>query len=63
MITCVSAAEFKIAQQCGLFVITEPDELEDLVYHYERVKGGADECIQLVRKRLVCVCARVLASL
>ena len=32
---CVDAEEFKIAQQCGLFVIVEADELEDLVYHYE----------------------------
>jgi len=44
---CVDAEEFKIAQQCGLFVIVEADELEDLVYHYER-RGAFEHVIALL---------------
>lgn len=46
---CVDAKEFKIALQCGLNVIVEPDELEELVYHYER-RGAFDEAITLLEK-------------
>jgi clathrin heavy chain len=46
---CVDAKEFKIAQQCGLNVIVEADELEELVYHYER-RGAFDEAIALLEK-------------
>jgi hypothetical protein len=44
---CVDAEEFRIAQQCGLFVIVEADELEDLVYHYER-RGAFEHVVALL---------------
>jgi clathrin heavy chain len=46
---CVVAKEFDIAQSCGLHVVTHGDELEDLVFHYERC-GAFDEAITLLEK-------------
>eukprot|EP00004_Rigifila_ramosa_P013327 TRINITY_DN293_c0_g1_i1.p1 TRINITY_DN293_c0_g1~~TRINITY_DN293_c0_g1_i1.p1 ORF type:complete len:1689 (+),score=479.53 TRINITY_DN293_c0_g1_i1:58-5067(+) len=44
---CVEAKEFKLAHTCGLHIIVHPDELDDLVLHYEE-RGYFDEVIALL---------------
>ena len=35
--SCVSSEEFRLAQVCGLHIIIQPDELEDLIRYYENL--------------------------
>lgn len=46
---CVAAAEFKLAQICGLHIIVSPDHLEELIYHYER-HGHWEQLIGLLEQ-------------
>lgn len=44
---CVEAKEYKIAAQAGMQIIIHPDELEDLISHYES-HGVTEEMISLL---------------
>jgi clathrin heavy chain len=44
---CVDAGEFKLAQVCGLHIITHGDELDELIRHYE-ARGHFDQIIALL---------------
>lgn len=44
---CMAAGEFRLAQQCGLNIITDPDHLEELVSTYEQ-GGHFEELIKLL---------------
>jgi len=35
-LACLRADEFRLANQCGLYIIVHPDHLEELIGHYER---------------------------
>lgn len=43
----VDKGEFRMAQQCGMFIIVEPDELEDLIAYYEQ-EGYVEEIMNLI---------------
>jgi clathrin heavy chain len=44
---CVAAEQFRLAQVCGLHIIVEPNELEDLIVFYEEL-GHIEELISLL---------------
>lgn len=46
-LACVEEKEFRLAQQAGLYIVTNPDELETLVHTYES-RGYFSELIQLL---------------
>ena len=48
---CVEAGEFKLAATAGLAIIINPDHLEDLVYHYERL-GHFEHVMELLEQGL-----------
>lgn len=48
---CVKAGEFRLAAICGLHIIVQPDHLEELINHYERV-GHPQELMQLIEQGL-----------
>lgn len=48
---CVEAHEFRLAQICGLSIIVSPDDLEELIEHYERF-GHFEELIKLMEQGL-----------
>ena len=45
--TAVDQKEFRIAQQCGVYIIVEPDELEDLISYYEQ-EGYVEEIMEVI---------------
>jgi len=49
--SCVAAEEFRLAQVCGLHIIVQPDELEDLIEHYEKL-GHIEELQTLLEAGL-----------
>ena len=48
---CVASEEFRLAQVCGLHIIVQPDELEDLIEHYEKL-GHIEELSALLEAGL-----------
>lgn len=44
---CVRAKEFKVAQECGIHVVSHPDHLESLCNHYEKF-GYVSQLINLL---------------
>ena len=48
---CVASEEFRLAQVCGLHIIVQPDELEDLIEHYEKL-GHVEELSSLLEAGL-----------
>lgn len=48
-VACVEAQKFKLAEQAGLYIVTQADELEELVHVYES-RGHFEELIQLLEK-------------
>jgi clathrin heavy chain len=48
---CVASEEFRLAQVCGLHIIVQPDELEDLIEHYEKL-GHVEELQALLEAGL-----------
>lgn len=48
---CVDAKEFRLAQMCGLNIITVADEIEEVIRTYE-VRGFFDELIHLMESGL-----------
>eukprot|EP01048_Picozoa_sp_COSAG05_P002188 COSAG05_NODE_84_length_20716_cov_100.586312_2_plen_1571_part_00 len=49
--SCVASEEFRLAQVCGLHIIVQPDELEDLIEHYEKL-GHIEELQALLEAGL-----------
>jgi len=49
--SCVKAKEFRLAQICALHIIVNPDELEELIAHYETY-GHFDEVISVMEAGL-----------
>ena len=49
--SCVSGEKFRLAQVCGLHIIVEPNELEDLIVFYEEL-GHVEELIALLEAGL-----------
>ena len=45
--SAIEAKEFRMAEQCGMHIIVEPDELEDIISFYEQ-EGFVDEIMQLI---------------
>lgn len=48
---CVRSKEFRLAAIAGLNIVIHPDNLDDLIHHYERF-GYYRECIQLLESGL-----------
>lgn len=48
---CVHAGEFRLAQQCGLHIIMNPDHLEELIESYEKL-GHFEELVKLLETGL-----------
>ena len=48
---CVASEEFRLAQVCGLHIIVQPDELEELIEHYEKL-GHVEELSSLLEAGL-----------
>jgi len=51
MYACIDAEDFRYAQSCGLNIILNADELDDLIFYYES-RGYTDELIELLEKGL-----------
>lgn len=49
LVACVENNKFKLAENAGLYLVTQADELEELVYIYES-RGHFEELIQLLEK-------------
>ena len=49
---CVLAAEFRLAQECGLHIIVSPDHLEELIASYESA-GHWEELVKLLEQGLL----------
>ena len=45
--TAVDQKEFRLAQQCAVSIIVEPDELEDLISYYEQ-EGYVEEIMAVI---------------
>jgi clathrin heavy chain len=43
----IDEKEFRIAQQCAIHIIVEPDELEDLISYYEQ-EGYVEEIMEVI---------------
>jgi len=48
-LACIGAGKFRLAQICGLQLMQQGDELEELIRHYEGL-GHFDEIIELLEK-------------
>jgi clathrin heavy chain len=48
---CLTAGEFKLAATCGLKIIINPDHIDELIIHYERL-GHYTEVIELLEQGL-----------
>lgn len=48
---CVRAAEFRLAQMCGMHIVVHADELQDLINHYQE-RGHYEELIGLLEAAL-----------
>ena len=47
----VASGEFRLAQVCGLHIIVQPDELEDLIESYDKL-GHVEELSSLLEAGL-----------
>jgi clathrin heavy chain len=51
LFACVDSGDFKYAQACGLNIIIQADELDDLIHYYE-ARGHYEELLDLLEKGL-----------